>query len=174
MDRNRTKTKKPPVKKLVNYKNTKPPVEALTKPSVWKKFWLAVNFDWKALIATIALIFSILTYCQNSNRQAKQDRIQEERYQATMLKLEIEKLKNDAREWFADGEYKKSVECYQEVYLLNQNDVEGYRKFLTKGKELLKLNKDGKCDPDIIMFFEDAKKLTNDTVEIDKELKQCE
>jgi len=166
----RAPAKKPSVKKTVTGKNTKSSVDAINKPIGWNKFW-NTNLGWNAVIAIIALfafILSVLNYIS----QAKQDIKQEEQYIETKNELKLEKLKNSAREWFAQGDFKVAAKCYNQVYEKDPDDDEGYRKFYGKGKDLLATAK-GKCNSDIIWFFEQAKKLTKDTNDIDKELELC-
>jgi len=125
------------------------------------KDFLGKDF-WKGLGVIFALIFSILSYYQSN--KTKKD---------TMRKLEIENLKRRASEWFVRCEYKKSFELYQNVFSLDPNDDEGYMNFLNEGKTQL-ARRNGKCD-EIVKeeFFERAKKITKDVVEIDKLLEQC-
>ncbi|MCL2289803.1 MAG: hypothetical protein FWC34_03745 [Bacteroidetes bacterium] len=141
-----------------------------------QSWWTGLGVIVSLIGVFVSLVFSVLSYCQSNkteNRQAKQDIRQEEQYQETKLDLKIEKLKNNAREWFTDCEFDKSFVCYQQVYLLDSSDNEGYRKFLSKGKEQLSVA-NGKCDSEIKCFFEWAKQLTKDTIDINLLLKQCE
>jgi len=154
MSRNRSQSKKPPVKKNVSGKNIIPPVEAISNPSGWKKFWLAANFDWKALIATIALIISILTFYQNNNR------------------IYLDKFKKNARECFNLNNFDEAFKSYKKVYKIDPEDVEGYLKFMCKGTEIL-VSEEWECNSDIKLFFDRAKELTKDATEVDKMLKLC-
>jgi len=173
MGRKRAPANKPPVKKKESVKNAKPPVEVISNPSGWKKFWVAVNFDWKALVATIALLFSIITFFQNNNRQIKQDIKEEEQIVQTRNDKNLEKLKIIARGWFNQGDFIEAADYYEQVFEKYPDDIEGYQKFLGKGKDLKATNTDWCRKPDIIFFFEQAKKLTKDTTDVVKILDQC-
>jgi len=84
----------------------------------------------------------------------------------------LEKLKNDAREWFAQGDFEEACKYYEQIYVKDTEDVEGYRKFFGKGKDLL-ITAKWKCNSDIIWFFEQAKKLTKDKTDVEKMLELC-
>jgi len=158
MTKSNKDNKKRAVAKIVKPKND---------PTVFeKKTFLGKDF-WKGLGVIFALIFSVLSFYQsikNENRQKKQ-------YEETRNDLKMEKLKNDARDWFADGKYDESLKCYEQIFSENPDDVEGYRKFLNIGEILLTVN--GKCDTISKRHFERAKKLTKDTVYINQKLELC-
>ncbi|MDR0558675.1 MAG: hypothetical protein LBG92_00755 [Prevotellaceae bacterium] len=128
-----------------------------------------IGWDGAGVIASlfgtfIALGFSVKSCCQSNETAKNQEEIKKE--------LQIEKLKTSARDWFADGEYDKSFEYYQQVHLLDTINDEGYRKFLDMGKNLLTKG-NNKYDKVIKTFFERAKQFKN-TPEINKLLEQCE
>ena len=81
-----------------------------------------------ATIATIALIFSILTFCQNNKIK------------------KIEKYKVDARKYFDSGMFDESYDLYKKVKSLDPNDPEGYLMFLKEGKYLFN-HFEGQYDP---------------------------
>jgi hypothetical protein len=133
-----------------------------------KDWWKGLGVIVSLLGVLVSLTFSVITCHRNNvseDEHAKQ-------FAETKRAIELEKLKNTARDWFTDCEYSKSFEYYQKVKTLDPNDDEGYRKFLNMGKNL-KAARDGKCDSVIKKFFIRAQQLKK-TTEINQLLQLCE
>jgi len=120
-----------------------------------KRNWERIGVIVSLIGVIVSLVFSILNYFQNNkteNRQVAQERKQEVQYQ-------VEKNKNEARDYFTNGEYDTSFKYYQEVIKLDSADGDGFRKFLNMYNILKANKKDWKQDSIIMEFFERAEHL---------------